>query len=241
MYIEGQAGHPDDVFGRGDLDASNLGIRHLVGWSESTNRFYILSQIYDNVHFGKRVNEGNFYHDDSIEYGLNPDHTDEAEQNEGDVINGISYKIAPPPSTNPDWESAWYRPGNIRALPWLVPGSKWHETGFGYTGDEFGESIYFYESSISPISEMPNSKSATEEQVVEHDFQEGEVIHWGAQVNDVDEGDGTEDNRHIIWATSPGCCHGGATDVLLSPIDDDIWGGMTAVSPTSWARIKAQF
>ena len=89
---------------------------------------------------------------------------------------------------------------------------------------------------------MPRSEEATEGQVNIHDLSEGEVVHVTITVNDVDGGDGDEDNRIGMWSTNPiQCCHAGQ-DLLLTPIDPNIdWGAATAVEESSWAKIKAQF
>ena len=45
--------------------------------------------------------------------------------------------------------------------------------GWGYDGEQFGESTYYYELAITPIISMPNDESATPEQAVIFDLAEG--------------------------------------------------------------------
>ena len=76
------------------------------------------------------------------------------------------------------------------------------------------------------------------------DLQEGGIYHWGNMVNDVDETDGSFENREAQWSTAANGGNARAlTDVLLAPLDPGItWPeGSTAVEAQSWGRIKAQF
>ena len=222
---------------QGGLDASSMQIRHIVGWNDATNNVYITSRVFDDIHITQRQDPGKFFWDDSVEYELNASHQAREDQNPGDDATGFSYKFAFPVYQE---TFEWYRP--ILNLPWMTSGSQWIEIASSHEGEEFGESTYTYELRILPISRMPRSDEATEDQVEIHDLTEGEVIHITLTVNDVDGGAGDGDNRIGMWSTNPErCCHA-AQDLLLTPADPNIdWGAATAVESSSWGRIKSQF
>jgi hypothetical protein len=231
--IHGFAGENID---RGGLDASSMQIRHIVGWSASTNNLYMTSRVYDNIHVTVRQDPGRFYWDDSFEYEVSPQNLSRDENNQGESANSFSYKFAFPVFQE---TFEWYRPN--RNLPWLTAGSQWVDVAASYEGEEFGESTYTYEARVLPINSMPKSEEATEAQVEVHTLSEGEVIHMTLTINDVDGGEGDEDNRIGMWSTSPvGCCHADS-DFLMAPADPAISWGATAVESSSWGRIKAQF
>ncbi len=222
-----------------ELDASSLNIRHMVGWSEATNMVYFTSRVYDDIHIIKRQDPGRFYWDDSWEVDVNALHEAREQHNAGETATSFSYKFAFPPV---EGTFEWLRPN--RNLPWLTSGSQWFTVDYGYEGDAYGESTYIYEAGIQPIHSMPKSEEATEDQVIIHDLTEGETIHFGIIVNEVDGGEGEGDNRIGQWGTqTQGCCHADM-DLLIAPIDPAIsWpaGGATAVEASSWGMIKAQF
>ena len=82
---------------QGEIDPSDMNFRHLIGWSDSQNMFYVTTSVYDNLHVTNRQDPGRFYWDDSYEMGLNADHTNIDDQNSGDIANGFYYKYALPP------------------------------------------------------------------------------------------------------------------------------------------------
>ncbi len=232
--LDGFAG---DNVPRGGLDASSLQIRHIVGWNDATNNVYFTTRVFDDRHVTQRQDPGRFYWDDSVEYEVNAQHQALADQNQGDDATNFSYKFAFPVFQE---TFEWYRPN--RNLPWLTSGSQWIEIAHTFTGEEFGESTYDHEIRILPISRMPRSEEATEDQVEIHDLVEGEIIHVTATVNEVDGGEGEGDNRIGQWSTNPIQCCTALNDLLLAPADPNIdWGSATAVESNSWGRIKAQF
>jgi len=224
----------------GGINPSDMQILHLTGWNDSNNSFYWLTEVFDDIHVTRRNDPGKFFWDDSIEYQFNFAHESAEEHNQNDIVTSVDYNYALPPV---DGAYEFYRP--LRNLPWLVNGSKWIELAWTFDGEEFdGPSTYFYEFRITPIESMPNSEEATEDQVVEGDLQEGGIYHWGNMVNDVDETDGSFENREAQWSTAANGGNARAlTDVLLAPLDPGItWPeGSTAIEAQSWGRIKAQF
>ena len=222
-----------------ELDASSLNIRHLAGWNEVSNHIYVTSRVYDDIHIIRRVDPGRFYWDDSWEVDINALHETREQHNAGETATSFSYKFAFPPV---EGTFEWLRPN--RNLSWLTSGSQWFTVDFGFEGDEFGESTYIYEVAIQPISSMPKNNEAAEGEVIIHDLTEGETVHIGIIVNEVDGGEGEDDNRIGQWGTQvEGCCHADM-DLLIAPVDDSIaWAATngTAVEAASWGMIKAQY
>lgn len=229
--------------GQGEINPADFQIRHKVGWSPSTNKFYWLTEVFDDLHVTSRLDPGRFWVDDSIEYGFNFKHQaiDDQVYSEGDVSTQFTYKWTLPPL---EGQYEFLAPRAERT--WLRDGTKWIDIEYTFEGDEFGESTYFYEVSITPIEELPNTEDATEDQAVEGIMQEGMIVHWGNMISDTDaDFIGTEDQiRETQWSTAPsGAAGRSVTDVLLAPIDPGITFAerATAVEAASWARIKAQY
>ena len=232
--IHGFAG---ENVGRGELDASSMQIRHLVGWNESANHLYITSRVFDDKHTIVRQDPGKFFWDDAVEYEISPSNQALDTQNSGEEATSFSYKFAFPPLEN---TFEWYRPN--AQLSWMTSGSRWVEVDYGFSGEEFGESTYTYEVRVLPIENMPKSNEATEDQVVVADLIEGGIIHMTLTVGDVDDSAGDSDHRVGMWSTNPIQCCWAGQDVLLTPQDPSIdWGTATAVENSTWGQIKAQF
>ena len=122
----------------------------------------------------------------------------------------------------------------------LAKGSEWINFGWGYDGEQFGESTYYYELAITPIASLPNDESATPDQAVIFDLAENEIIHTTMIVGDFDE-PCTEcalESYQGFWSmTSEGS--GTATnDVVLAELEPSL-AEMTAVEDVSWGQIKA--
>jgi len=220
-----------------ELDASSLNIRHLAGWNETDNHIYVTSRVFDDLHVVIRQDPGKFFWDDSWEVDIDSQHLARDQHNSGEEANSFSYKFAFP---EVEGTFEWLRPN--RNLTWLTSGSRWFTVGYSFEGEEFGESTYIYEVSILPIERMPKNNEATEDQVEVHDLSEGETVHIGIIVNEVDGGEGEADNRIGQWGTqTQGCCSADM-DLLIAPLDPAIeWGVPSAVESSSWGLIKSQF
>jgi hypothetical protein len=210
--------------GVGLSDASDLNMTHRVGWNENANRLYFATTIFDNVHNTDRAG-GCFCVDDALEIEVNMDHSAHADENV-DVANRIAYKYAVPPV---DGAYAFSRP-IAGVTEWLYPGSEWLDFGWSFTGEEFGESTYYYEMSITPIESFPLDEATALEGVEVWDLEEGDLFHLALNVGDID----VEDTYHGFWSTSPTSW---TTDFVL----DELIDTQTAVEAGSWARIKAQY
>jgi len=145
--------------GRGEIDVSDINIRHLLGWNENYNKLYFMSEVYDNVHNADRENPSAFWQDDAWEVEVNVDHTPTEEHNmSGEPVNNFSYKWAVPPV---EGSYQYYRPQ--ASLTWLLDGTEWVDFGWDFTGEKFGESTYYYELAITPILSMPNDDASEQE------------------------------------------------------------------------------
>ena len=209
---------------RGGADVSDMNITHRVGWNDTDNKLYFVTTVFDNVHNIDRTDQG-FYKDDALEIEVNPDHSDNPEQNV-DVANRIAYKFAVPPIND---GYAFSRP-IAGVTEWLFPGSEWLDFGWSFEGEEFGESTYTYELSLTPIESFPLDQATALEGVEVWDLEEDDVIHLALGVGDIDEGD----TYWGFWSTSPTAWN---TDFVL----DEMNPAMTAVETDTWARIKAQY
>lgn len=224
--------------GRGEVDASDINIRHLFGWNDSANKLYIMSEVFDNVHDGDRENPSAFWQDDAWEVEVNPDHTPTEEHNlEGEPVNNISYKWAVPPV---DGSYQYYRPQ--ASLTWLVDGTEWVDFGWGFDGERYGESTYYYELAITPILSMPNDEATALEGAVVYDLEELDIIHLSVTVGDFDE-PCTEcvlESYQGFWTLSPEMCCTGTNDLVLAEVEPALADAEpTAVENVSWGQIKA--
>ncbi|NKB69733.1 MAG: hypothetical protein GKR89_21900 [Candidatus Latescibacteria bacterium] len=226
--------------GRGEIDASDINIRHVIGWNDSANRLFVMSEVFDNVHNLDRENPSAFWQDDAWEVEVNPDHTPTEEHNlEEQPANNFSYKWAVPPV---EGSYQFYRPN--AGIAWYVDGSEWIDFGWGFTGEQFGESTYAYEMSIVPVNNMPRGDDVTPDQVVVHDLVEDDIIHLSITVGDFDEAC-TEcelASYQGFWTMSPESCCTGTNDLVLDIANPDLVAPVgTAVESSSWGQIKAGF
>jgi hypothetical protein len=226
--------------GRGEIDVSDINIRHIMGWNENANKLYVMSEVFDNIHNADRENPAAFWQDDAWEVEVNPDHTPTEEHNlEGEPANNFSYKWAVPPV---EGSYQYYRP--VSALEWLVDGSEWVSFGWGFDGEQFGESTYRYELAITPITSLPNDASATPDQAVVFDLGENEIIHTSITVGDFDEActECVLESYQGFWTMSPEMCCTGTNDVVLAEMEPSLMEeASTAVDIVSWGQIKAAY
>jgi len=226
--------------GRGEIDVSDINIRHIMGWNDNANKLYVMSEVFDNIHNADRENPSAFWQDDAWEVEVNPDHTPTEEHNlEGEPANNFSYKWAVPPV---EGSYQYYRP--VSALEWLVDGSEWVSFGWGFSGEQFGESTYRYELAITPITSLPNDASATPDQAVVFDLGENEIIHTSITVGDFDEActECVLESYQGFWTMSPEMCCTGTNDVVLAEMEPSLASAAsTAVESVSWGQIKAAY
>ena len=215
---------------RGGADVSDMNITHRVGWNDNFNKLYFATTVFDNVHNTDRADPGPFYKDDALEVEVNMDHSAREDQNT-EVANRIAYKFAVPPI---EGAYAFSRP-IAGVTEWLFPGSEWLDFGWSFTGEQFGESTYTYELSLTPFESFPLDTETALDGAIVWDMEEGDLIHLALGVGDIDEGD----DYWGFWSTSPTAWN---TDFVLEEIDPALERNIeTAVESGTWARIKAQF
>ena len=150
-----------------------------------------------------------------LEVEVNPDHTPTEEHNqEGEPANNLATSG---PCRRWKVPNQFYRP--VRALEWFVDGSDFITFGWGYDGEQFGESTYYYELAITPIISMANDESATPEQAVIFDLEEDEIIHTSVTVGDFDEActECALESYQGFWTMSPeSCCTATTTCCWIS-------------------------
>lgn len=227
--------------GRGEIDASDMNIRHVFGWNDNSNKIYVMSEVFDNIHNTDRQDAARFNHDDAWELEVNPDHTPTEEHNAAEQpANNFSYKWAVPPV---EGQYQFYRPN--ASLSWLLDGTKWVDFGWGFSGDQFGESTYRYELAVTPIESMPRDNATPEGSAVEHDLEEEEIIHLSLTVGDIDEpttGDFVLESYQGFWTLSPESCCTATNDFVMAPVEPSVAAlSATAVEEVTWGQIKAGF
>ena len=112
---------------------------------------YLASQIYDNIHNIDRSFGDCHCLDDNWEIEINPDHSASEEQNlEGNPVNNISYKWVVPPL-----DGVYQSIEPIGDLAWLSDDTEFVDMSWSFTGEQFGESTYFYEIRLIPIDALP--------------------------------------------------------------------------------------
>ena len=126
----------------------------------------------------------------------------------------------------------------------LVDGTEWVDFGWGFDGEQFGESTYRYELAITPITSLPNDASATPDQAVVFDLGENEIIHTSITVGDFDEActECVLESYQGFWTMSPEMCCTGTNDVVLAEMEPSLASAAsTAVESVSWGQIKAAY
>lgn len=217
--------------GRGELDLSDFNPMHILGWNDSMNKVYFANQVFDNIHNTDREDPARHWNDDNWEVEVNPTHLAAEEQNlEGEPVNRIAYKWVVPPV-----EGVYQSIEPVGDLAWLSDGSDYVSYGWGFTGDMYGESTYYYEMSITPIASLPR-ENATPENTEIVDLEEDEIIHISIFNGDID----NADDYQGFWGTTPESSNIALNDFVLAPMDDALLDAVgTAVEQVSWGQIKA--
>jgi hypothetical protein len=217
--------------GRGELDLSDFNPMHILGWNDSMNKVYFANQVFDNIHNTDREDPARHWNDDNWEVEVNPTHLAAEEQNlEGEPVNRIAYKWVVPPV-----EGVYQSIEPVGDLAWLSDGSDYVSYGWGFTGDMYGESTYYYEMSITPIGSLPR-ENATPENTEFVDLEEDEIIHISIFNGDIDNADVYQG----FWGTTPESSNIALNDFVLAPMDPAVEEAVgTAVEKVSWGQIKA--
>ena len=242
-YEVGNDRYSDSVYSklRGEIDVSDLSVRQVVGWNDNTNLIYLMAEVFDNVHSRDAETPNAWWADDAWEIYISPTHP-EIEGGGGyapgqEGIIKIGYNFSMPPTAG-----AWggYNP----PFDWVTDPANNDAWSMAYTfsGEEFGESTYFYEAWIRPFDFIPDDGDRAVAE--ETDLEEGQVIAISWTFGDFDTPGGAAlEDYQGFWSVSPnGCCRAD-NDMVMSELDDSIaWGDQaTAVESNSWGRIKTEF
>ncbi len=220
--------------GRGEFDPSDVNVRHRLGWNDSQNKIYFATEIFDNIHNTDREDPARHWNDDNWEVGVNPDHTpsEEHSRNVDDIpINDFFYKWVVPPVGG-----IYQSLEPIGDLEWLQDGTEYVQFGWSFTGEQFGESTYFYELSVIPIWALPR-ENATPENTDFMDLEENDVIHISIAMGDID----NANDYQGFWTFTAESSNTSVTDFVAAPLDPNLGEGGTAVEGTTWGAIKAGF
>jgi hypothetical protein len=224
---------------RGSQDPSDLNMHHVVGWNNSQNKIYFMSEVFDNVHNIDREDVARFWDDDALEIEVNASHIPVEEQNvEGEPATNISYKWSVPPL---EGQYQYIEP--IGNYTWFQDGTEFIDFGWSFEGEMFGESTYYYELAIIPMLSLSRDEATSREGSEILDLEEGTIIHFTPNVGDIDE-PGGEDNYQSFWglSTDAPCCRS-STDLVMAEFDplllDALASRPTAVEAVSWGRLKA--
>jgi hypothetical protein len=220
--------------GRGEFDPSDVNVRHRLGWNDSQNKIYFATEIFDNIHNTDREDPARHWNDDNWEVGVNPDHTpsEEHSRNVDDIpINDFFYKWVVPPVGG-----IYQSLEPIGDLEWLQDGTEYVQFGWSFTGEQFGESTYFYELSVIPIWALPR-ENATPENTDFMDLEENDVIHISIAMGDID----NANDYQGFWTFTAESSNTSVSDFVAAPLDPNLGEGGTAVEGTTWGAIKAGF
>jgi len=214
-----------DDLGRGEIPRDTFDVVAAFGWNDSSNRVYLMTEVFDDHHGSYRENPGAIWVDDDWEVRWNTSHLDESELalNQGDYfLQGF----AVPPVEGVFFGSA--------GPEWRAPGGPMMDFGWSYEGVMIGDggSTYRYELSTLMFSNIAD----TFEDSDFWDLEEGDVVHVG--INMVDEDNPDVGGIDHFWAISPGPANEPVNDLRMAEIDDGV-DQVTAVQTESWGLIKA--
>ncbi len=228
-----------------EIDTANLNFRFAMGWNDDLDRLYYVYDRFDDVWDRDAGGFGCCGQDDSIEVGLDADHSgdffwafegsdEELKRNRGRQAQTGHYRW---PALAP---FGWY---------WFwMSTSDWHDkepfsccpTSFNLNGSHGSEATLqaeWYTVAWDDFNYQGPEVS------VRHDFVEGDVVGAGLQVVDNDNGPSEDDPRTAKWVL------GGQSDIfgnassfsdfILLPVDTERLP--TAVENDTWGHIKASF
>jgi hypothetical protein len=232
--------------GGAGVDLSDLALRSVCGWNDSLNRLYFMAEVFDDLHQIDRPDPQCNWTDDCWEIMIDANHSggshnwfsDLTEEESKRLVNAEAQQniLALPPV-----QDVYFT--NFSAGTWTTIPGDYFDIGWDFTGDEFGESTYYYELFIYPFDDLNWEGPDVS---VHADLTEGEIIGCGWAFGDFDE---LSDAYDSYWTISGGDGTCGNTealgDVFLSPMDPALEGAVldngAAVEADTWGRIKSTF
>jgi len=234
--------------GGAGVDLSTIAITAAMGWSDATDRFYLMAEVFDDLHQTDRENPNELWSDDCWELGIDAGHTGGTydppadgwadDETKKEILGSRfqSFKFAVPPYPG---VMQYYGSG---AATWYIgdtglPGNNpYWDAGWSYTGDQFGESTYTMEVMLTPWEHLDWRGPETSKIL---DLEAGMISGVGWAFGDFDE---IQREYKGYWTISGANTNRGVSlsDVYLLPTTE-ITGGPTAVESKTWGRIKSQF
>lgn len=198
------------------MDLRDFAARVIVGWSDTTNRLYLMAEVFDDTHQADRAIDR--WDDDSWNITIDADHSGgryawlnasteigEEEAKRLHHAQATWYGLAEPPVQGVDFYTR---------STWTSDQGEFFDVGWDFKGDMFGESTYAYELFIYPFDDLnwmgPEVSKA-------HDLREGETIGLVCFFYDYD----LLNTPDACWTISDG--HGAhaesLSDFYLCPVD----------------------
>jgi hypothetical protein len=224
------------------VDLADLTVQGKMGWRAANNSLYFFTKTYDNIHMITRPSGdiSLMWRQDGIEIMVDADHSGGqyngwAAPLDADQIKRLTGAQAQQnlfayPNADGINQSAM-----VSATWYGAPGAPDYETGFSFTGTMMAEGTTTYEVRIGPAYDDLNW--AGRDQSVAHTFKQDEITGFGWAWPDFDDPNNVG-TYHAYWnITGTSATYMSAerlADVLLAPPE-------TAVTPSTWGRIKASF
>jgi len=231
------------------INKADLDFRGIVAYNDATDKLIMATSVFDDEHERDNTDPGQCNcADDNFELIIDGDHganpyvaeygtaegatSEESERATNSTLQWWS--IAVPPVGDRDVQS-----GNTGQWQDDEP---YFEFAWSFTGEQFGESTYFYEMSFTAWDDLDH---ASPENSTASTLEEGETVGINLIWSDYDgsKAQHTTDTGTTYdgyWITGGPCCNGdNASDFLLAPLENVFDG--TAVEGETWGRLKSRF
>ncbi|MBT5060560.1 MAG: hypothetical protein HOM68_28710 [Gemmatimonadetes bacterium] len=232
-----------DLVAGSPADALDLDAEVWVGWNDSDNRLYVAARVRDDIHQVDRPagSAARIFQDDDLEIFLDPDHSGGQYADFSDL--SLQEQFAANGSTASHFVLAGPHPDgislvNFSAASWYALEQGAHsEAAVRFVGEPGGAGTVTYEFSATPFDLVNVTADFLSRS---HDLRDGEVIGFNLEFSDYDTRSEVFDAK---WSLSGGQnafrLSERFTDLRLAALEDRFQP--TAVTPNSWARIKASF
>jgi hypothetical protein len=236
VTIEDGTGAPAD-WGT-EIDKADLDFGYWGGYNPNNDKLYAAAWAFDNIHVRDDPDGTDCAcNDDSYEFWTDADHSVE---------------------TGNDYGNGWWN------ITWPPVNGVSHAGGGGaqftqqpenlnyavtFTGDEFGESTYYYEVAFTSWDVLSFDGDGNNDGSVQATLDPGEIIHWEMIMTDDDaelsdraeQYDNGRWKNDGWWPLGQPCAHSDRGPDW--ELDTDVFsaGGATAVESHTWGRLKSRF
>jgi hypothetical protein len=233
-----------------NVNKADLDFRGYIAYNDASDKMIMASSVFDDEHERDNTDPGQCScSDDNFEMWIDGDHAGDPYRAEYGSAEGATdeevqratnstlqwWSIAVPPVGGRDVQS-----GNTGQWQDDPP---YFDFAFSFTGEQFGESTYFYEMSFTVWDDLDHNGPDTS---IPSTLDEGEIIGINVIWSDYDGSKATHVNEDGTttydgyWITGGPCCDGvNASDFLLAPLETDLFA--TAVETETWGRLKSRF